>query len=212
MPLRTQLARNQLAIDPTSVDEYERDPLVSGDTMLKTVAGLLVGGYKVLADEYTNWPPKLPILIQHGEKDPATSPTASRSFIEKIKCDDKEHKFWPGVKHEGHNEVKTAEAFIEYAIRYVVALSPPEILGAPKTPVAVVDGAEIGGSKTERVGHFSRDYRRSGPPVGFEKRRPAYCSSTNDQACVCMNESAANLFLLADNLQLKAGQRSKPQA
>lgn len=118
MPFRKSLNPEHLTSDPNTIESFRNDPLVRGDVYLKTVSGLLLRGYRILAQDYKNWPEHVSILITHGENDPSTSPEASREFIEKIKAGDKSFKSWPGMLHEGHNErPELRDPFIEHSIR-----------------------------------------------------------------------------------------------
>ena len=118
MPFSKSINPGHLTSDPAAVETFHNDPLVRGDVYIKTVSGLLAAGYKVLAEDYKNWPGSLQILITHGENDPSTSPEASRRFIDQIKADDKEFMSWPGMLHEGHNErPELRDPFIEHSLQ-----------------------------------------------------------------------------------------------
>ena len=117
MPFSKSLDATHATSNPEAVESFHSDPLVRGDVFVKTISGLLQAGYDILDKEYKNWPVNLPILITHGEKDPSTSPEASRKFIDLINANDKELKLWPDMLHEGHNERKELrEPFLEYSI------------------------------------------------------------------------------------------------
>ncbi|KAF2809120.1 alpha/beta-hydrolase [Mytilinidion resinicola] len=118
LPLTKALNSHHLTSDPEVAEKIQSDPFFRGDIFIKTVSGMLFEGYRILSEGYGNWPGNLPILITHGEKDPSTSPEASRKFIEKLDVRDKEFKSWPDMLHEGHNErLELRDPFLEYSIR-----------------------------------------------------------------------------------------------
>lgn len=118
LPFKKTLSPHHLTSDPEAAAAIKADPLFRGDIFIKTISGLLLEGYRVLSDGYKAWPTDLPILIAHGEKDPSTSPEASRQFIEKLDVSDKEFKLWPDMLHEGHNERSELRVpFLDYSLR-----------------------------------------------------------------------------------------------
>jgi acylglycerol lipase len=118
MPFKKSINPSHLTSDPAAINTFHEDPLVRGDVYIKTISGLLLEGYKVLDENYRNWPVGLPVMITHGENDRSTSPAASRKFIDQIKADDKEFKPWPGMLHEGHNErPELRDPFIKHSLQ-----------------------------------------------------------------------------------------------
>lgn len=118
MSFRKTLNPHHLTSDPEVAKKIVSDPFFRGDIFIKTVSGLLSDGYRILSEGYKNWPADLPILITHGEKDPSTSPDASRTFVEKLATNDKEFKSWPDMLHEGHNErPELRDPFLKYSLR-----------------------------------------------------------------------------------------------
>ncbi|KAL9111712.1 MAG: hypothetical protein Q9227_003987 [Pyrenula ochraceoflavens] len=116
-PFKKSLNPENLTSDPETINNLRKDPLTRGDVYLKTVSGLLLRGYEMLARDYEFWPKHIPILITHGDDDPSTSPVASQELIKKIRATDKIFKSWPGMLHEGHNErPELRDPFIEYSI------------------------------------------------------------------------------------------------
>jgi acylglycerol lipase len=104
MPWYAPVNPAELSHDQAVIDDNKSDPLISPRVYLRAVVGPLLGGLKLLSDEYKNWPADLPILFTHGEDDPVTDCKASREMESKIEARDKECKTWKGAYHEVHNE------------------------------------------------------------------------------------------------------------
>lgn len=97
------------------------DPLVDGHVYLKCLPGPLLGGPKILAEDYKNWDETKPLLILHGDADQVTNCPGSRQLVEKTKASDKEHKEWPGQFHEvWHEKGDVKVDFINYIIQWVL--------------------------------------------------------------------------------------------
>jgi acylglycerol lipase len=94
------------------------DPMVDSHVYLKCIPGPLIGGPKLLAEDYKNWPRELPLLVLHGDADQVTSCPASKELVEKTDTKDKEHKIWPGQFHEVmHEKGDVKMDFINYIIK-----------------------------------------------------------------------------------------------
>ncbi|KAF9653756.1 alpha/beta-hydrolase [Thelephora ganbajun] len=98
---------------PMNEGDLNRNPernKVLSDPLIKqagTVAGLtdmFDGGKKLVDEDYVHFPQSLPLIIIHGDADKITSHDASKSFVEKVKADDKKFSSYPGGYHELANE------------------------------------------------------------------------------------------------------------
>lgn len=102
-----QLNPDHLSRDKKVGADYMNDPLVHrsitarmGMEMLKSAAFL---------DEYSG-EIKVPLLMMHGEKDQIISPSAAKTFSERV-SGDVTFKMWTGLFHEIHNEPEQNEVF-----------------------------------------------------------------------------------------------------
>ena len=93
------------------------DPLTDGHVYLKCLPGPLLGGAKIVDEDYKNWPEDMPLLILHGDADKVTSSKASEEVVEKTKAKDKEYKAFKGLLHEcWHEKGEVKVQFINHII------------------------------------------------------------------------------------------------
>jgi len=125
---------NLLVPTPMNEGDLNRHPernKVLGDPLIKqsgTVSGLtdmFDGGKKLLDEDYARFPQSLPLIILHGDTDKITSHDASKSFVEKVKADDKTFSSYPGGYHELVNEPDgMSEKFTDEVIAWIHAHLP----------------------------------------------------------------------------------------
>lgn len=121
MPYYAGVEPKDLSKDKDVQEWTRQDKLCDGHVYLKSIAGPLLGGVKILNEEYKNWPKEKPLLVTHGSADKVTSPKASEEFTKKVEAEDKEFKGWEGYYHEGWQEVGDEKVeFIKYIIGYVL--------------------------------------------------------------------------------------------
>lgn len=97
------LKAEELSRDTQVQESWKKDPMVQQWVMLKSAWHPLVGGEKIVEQEYKNWPSEKPLLICHGQDDGVTSWKGSKTLIERIKQNgavDAEFKPFPEGKHE----------------------------------------------------------------------------------------------------------------
>ncbi|MBN1259215.1 MAG: lysophospholipase [Anaerolineae bacterium] len=102
--IKTGLSADDLSHDPAVVQAYRDDPLVHGlatprfgAEMDRTMKATLAGA--------STWPNGLPLLLLHGGSDPICPPVGSQQFFDRLTCEDKERRAYPGLLHEIFNEV-----------------------------------------------------------------------------------------------------------
>jgi len=127
---------NLLVPTPMKEEDLNRNPernKVLSDPLIKqsgTVSGLtdmFDGGKKLVDEDYVHFPQSLPLIIIHGDADKITSHDASKSFVEKVKADDKTFSSYPGGYHELANEPDGMdEKFTDETIAWIHAHLPAE--------------------------------------------------------------------------------------
>jgi alpha-beta hydrolase superfamily lysophospholipase len=107
-----------LSTDPAVGIAYDADSLVfHGDIAVRMGYHVLQQGrlVKSRAGELT-----LPLLIMHGEADTICPPPGSQILHDRAGSADKTLRWWPGMRHEIHNEVDQAQV-IATAVEWVAA-------------------------------------------------------------------------------------------
>jgi len=91
-----------LTKDPTAVEAFRADPLITGRATvrwgaesLKTVERVKAGLGRI----------DRPLLVIHGEADPLNMATGARALYEACPNPDKTLRVYPGVLHEPHNDL-----------------------------------------------------------------------------------------------------------
>lgn len=90
----------KLCKDKVVLADLRKSPYTRRRIYLRAGEEPTLNGLDVLNDKYTNFPPHLPLLIIHGERDPVVSPSGSVAFDKKVKADDKTLIFYKGHLHE----------------------------------------------------------------------------------------------------------------
>lgn len=89
--------------DPAVVESMNDDILIKGESQPAQTAKVLIDGARRLTDEFQNM--TLPVLIIHGTKDKATSPSGSQHFYEKAGSADKTLKLYEEHFHDLLNDI-----------------------------------------------------------------------------------------------------------
>lgn len=96
------LDANGVSRDPAVVAAYRADPLVYTGKIGARLGKEFMDAMAVAQADASKI--RLPILIQHGEKDSLAAPAGSRYLFENIASVDKDLKIYPGLFHEIYNE------------------------------------------------------------------------------------------------------------
>lgn len=115
--LPSDLDATLLSKDPEEVRAYEEDPLVTHAVTARWYTESVAQSPLILADAGRL---TLPVLFMHGEDDGITDPAATRAVFERCASADKEHKSWPGMRHELLNEVER-EQIREHLLGWIEA-------------------------------------------------------------------------------------------
>ncbi|CAG8566201.1 4985_t:CDS:2 [Dentiscutata heterogama] len=121
--INTDVDAKYISRDPVEVDKYKEDPLIHNIASLSSLVDMVSGGKLVINKEYTNV--TFPVYIAHGSADLITDPKASKSFIEKIKSEDKTFIEWKDRYHEMHNDYGNTEIIQSY-IQWILKRSTLE--------------------------------------------------------------------------------------
>jgi acylglycerol lipase len=116
-----------LCHDVAVQEAYLKDPLTRFFGSLRGLSDMLDGGERLLAEDYTEWPKQLPVLLIHGSEDEITSFKGSEKFHELLSAEDKTFSPYTNGLHELHNEPDgVKEKLIEECIAWVEARLPSE--------------------------------------------------------------------------------------
>lgn len=105
------LDASRVSRDPTVVEKYMNDPLISkGKLSAQFLVGMTNGMQecKDHANKIT-----LPLLIMHGSADVMTAPAGSELLFDSVSSDDKQLKLYDGLYHEIFNEPEYESIFAE---------------------------------------------------------------------------------------------------
>jgi acylglycerol lipase len=115
--LPSDLDASLLSKDPEQVQAYMDDPLVTHSVTARWYTEG-VDQYPLVQADASRL--TLPVLFMHGEDDGITDPAATQAVFERCGSEDKEHKTWPGMRHELLNEVER-EQIREHLLGWVEA-------------------------------------------------------------------------------------------
>lgn len=104
LPLKVGVSPKDICRDPIVQEEYAHDPLCPPMATFKGVSDMILGGQKLLKEDYKRFPIEKSILAVHGSGDKVTSHDATSELITKTKSNDKTFKTFEGYYHEMHNE------------------------------------------------------------------------------------------------------------
>lgn len=114
-PLSDDLSR-----DKQLCEANRQDPLSSTHVHVRCLLGPLAGGPRIVEEEYTRWPKRLPLLICHGTGDKVTQWAMSERLYQNLKKSDRSVRLvsFEGFYHEGffepgEDKLKFARAFWE---------------------------------------------------------------------------------------------------
>ncbi|GAA6007427.1 alpha/beta hydrolase [Rhodotorula paludigena] len=137
LTLKATVTPEHTCRDPVVQKEYAEDPLCKQVGTFRGVADMLLGGERLVRQEYKRFPKDLPLLVVHGEADKVTDCDASREFADKVKNEigakDVTFKSFEGFFHEMHNEPGD-EKWIE--INYLLSWLNSHIPSAPASAQA----------------------------------------------------------------------------
>lgn len=114
LTLPTGLAANFISHDPEEVRKYKTDPLVHDK--LSAAAGIAILEMGEWLDHFSGVF-SIPVLMMHGADDKITSAVATRAFFGRV-AGEVQHKEWPGLWHEMHNE-KEKEQLFTYTLAWM---------------------------------------------------------------------------------------------
>ena len=121
------------------------DKLIDGNVYLKCLPGPLLGGAKMLDEDYKHWPQDKALLVAHGGADPVTSCKASKELVERTQAADKEYKQFDGLLHECWHEAGDAKVqFIEYIVECVWQVRRGVVGSADPSPPQLDQGPLVG--------------------------------------------------------------------
>ncbi|MEM9823745.1 MAG: lysophospholipase [Bacteroidota bacterium] len=112
------LDANHISTVKKEVDAYANDPLVHDKVTSATGIDMLKAG-NFLATYRGNF--SVPLLMMHGGEDKIIDPAGSRDFCQNV-SGLVQHKEWPNLYHEIHNEANADEIF-NFALQWMEGLS-----------------------------------------------------------------------------------------
>jgi alpha-beta hydrolase superfamily lysophospholipase len=100
-----------LSRDPKVVETYANDPLNDNrPTSLGMAREILASA----AQAYEKLPTlNIPLLLVHGDADKLCPPSGSQMIYDRAGSSDKQLKWYPGLRHEIHNELEQAEVIAD---------------------------------------------------------------------------------------------------
>jgi lysophospholipase len=100
-----------LSRDSKVVEAYANDPLNDNrPTSLGMARELLISA----ARAYDKLPTlRIPLLLMHGEADQLSPPSGSQMLYDRAGSSDKQLKWYPGLRHEIHNEPEQADVIAD---------------------------------------------------------------------------------------------------
>lgn len=121
LSLPADLPTREISSDADAVRRYETDPLVHGRSTTRLFTELSDAGAWLLRAPVDY---DIPTLLMHGEDDGLTDPEATRTYAERSPLKTLEARFYPGARHELHNEVPPRPA-IEDGLRFLERYAGP---------------------------------------------------------------------------------------
>ncbi|KAI8455482.1 acylglycerol lipase [Phakopsora pachyrhizi] len=104
LPIRVGVSPEDICRDKFIQEKYEHDPLCAPIGTFKGVADMILGGKRLISEDFKNYPKNLKLLAVHGSGDKVTSHDATKELIRKTEADEKQFKSFDGYYHEMHNE------------------------------------------------------------------------------------------------------------
>jgi len=124
LPISTPMDEGDLNRHPER-NKVLSDPLIKQAGTVAGITDMIDGGQKLLDEDYAHFPQSLPLIIVHGDADRITSYDASKSFVDKVKANDKVFSSYPGGYHELANEPDGIdEKFTNEVITWILAHVP----------------------------------------------------------------------------------------
>jgi acylglycerol lipase len=100
-----------LSRDPKVVEAYANDPLNDNRPVSLGMAREIIASS---AQAYEKLPTlRMPILLVHGDADQLSPPEGSQMIYDRVGSVDKQLKWYPGLRHEIHNEPEQAEVIAD---------------------------------------------------------------------------------------------------